>query len=350
MPKAACARAINPTNPVNRSVLLILIHMMHCRAFALLSFLLVLHGCPGDKPINLRYKAIGSTPETLAVYEGWFGERRHLDVGYSSHDPSVLNRQIREAKQIGLTGFVVDWYADRDPFINQTYGLMQKLAEKNDFRVAMMYDEANSEVGATDQVIADLNSFHETYLSPNSPGVSAYLTYDGRPLIFIFPRGHSTDWNKVRADVNKWNPAPLLINENLPGRYVNDFDGYYVWVRAKARGASDGLWGQQHLTTFYRTMATRYPDKMIVGGTWPGFDDSKASWGLNRYINGRCGQTFRDTFNYWKGFFPKDQVIPFLLIETWNDYEEGTAIENGVPTCGASPGDQAPTNSGEPNR
>jgi hypothetical protein len=25
--------------------------------------------------------------------------------------------------------------------------------------------------------------------------------------------------------------------------------------------------------------------------------------------------------------------MPFLLIATWNDYEEGTAIENGVARC-----------------
>jgi hypothetical protein len=26
--------------------------------------------------------------------------------------------------------------------------------------------------------------------------------------------------------------------------------------------------------------------------------------------------------------------MPFLLIETWNDYEEGTAVEKGIQGCG----------------
>ena len=63
------------------------------------------------------------------------------------------------------------------------------------------------------------------------------------------------------------------------------------------------------------------------------FDDSKASWGLNRHISARCGQTFTDTFNFWRKEFPADDPIPFVMIETWNDYEEGTAIEHGIPTC-----------------
>jgi hypothetical protein len=29
-------------------------------------------------------------PQVLAVYEGWFGDRDHIDVGYSSHDVVVL--------------------------------------------------------------------------------------------------------------------------------------------------------------------------------------------------------------------------------------------------------------------
>jgi hypothetical protein len=42
---------------------------------------------------------------------------------------------------------------------------------KNTFKVAMMYDEADEEEGATDQAIADLTMFHDTYLSSTSSGI-----------------------------------------------------------------------------------------------------------------------------------------------------------------------------------
>ena len=319
---------------------------MYRRLCAVSFFLFLLHGCwSNHKPVNLKYKATGASPETLAVYEGWFGGPNHISVGYSSHDPAELTRQMQQARQMGISGFVVDWYADRDPFINQTYALMQKLAAKNGFRVAMMYDEANPEVGATDEVVADLTHFHDTYLSPGSPGVSAYLTYEGRPVIFVFPHGTGTDWSKVRAAVNKWNPAPLLIDENLPGKFAQDFDGFYPWINPGPNGwsANGSNWGKQYLADFYQTMAYKYPDKIIVGGAWAGFDDSKASWGLNRHIAARCGQTYHDTFNLWKKYFPAHQVIPFVLVETWNDYEEGSAIEKGIPACGSSPPAQTAT-------
>ncbi len=73
--------------------------------------------------------------------------------------------------------------------------------------------------------------------------------------------------------------------------------------------------------------------KVIVGGIWPGFNDTKASWSLNRHMNRRCGQTFEDTLKVFHHFDDPEHPMPFLLIATWNDYEEGTQIETGVSDC-----------------
>ena len=299
------------------------------------------HGCtPAGSPssMQLKYKATGKSPEVLAVYEAWFGHPSHIKIDYVSNDPAVIRKQIHEAKAMGISGFVVDWYGDREPFIDQSYSRMQALAGKNKFHVAMMYDEAQAESGVTDEAIADFTMFHDTYLSANAAGRDAYLTYEGRPVIFIFPTGGHTDWDKVRAVVNKWDHPPLLIDENLPGKYADAFDGFYAWVNPGPKGWSpDGSnWGEEYLRNFYETMRSKYTDKIIVGGAWSQFNDSRASWGLNRHIDARCGQTYQDTLHDWKQYFPGNNVIPFMLIATWNDYEEGTAIEHGIPTCSAS--------------
>lgn len=312
---------------------------------ALLFLLSLLQGCPGSQTppaVHLKYRATGKSPEVLALYEAWFGHPRHISaasVGYSSHDPAVIRRQIDEAAARGISAFVVDWYGDREPFIDQSYALVQTIAAKRKFHVAMMYDETNQEDGATDEAIADFTMFHDTYLSPKAAGHEAYLTYEDRPVIFIFPTSGHTDWDKVRAVVNKWDRPPLLIDENVPTQYADALDGFYAWVSPGPKGwAADGSnWGEQYLSDFYQTMVAKYQDKLIVGGAWPGFDDSRAAWGTNRHMSARCGQTFQDTFNFWRKYFPADQPIPFMMIETWNDYEEGTATEPGIPTCGNAP-------------
>ncbi len=317
--------------------------MFNYASTAFLFLLLLPHGCsdPGPSPkVNLRYKAVGPVPEVVALYEAWFGHPKHISTGYSTQDPTVIAKQIHEAQAMGISAFVVDWYGDREPFIDRSYAIMQATAASKKFHLAMMYDETDQEDGATDETLADFTMFHDTYLSSKSPGNQAYLTYQGKPVIFVFPKGGHTDWSKVRTLVNKWPVPPFLIYENLPGPYADAFDGFYAWVSPGSKGwAPDGSnWGEEYLSEFYQTMQSKYSDKIIVGGAWASFNDSKASWGLNRHIASRCGQTYTDTFNFWHRYFASDNVPPFLMIETWNDHEEGTAIEDGLPSCKA--GDQ----------
>jgi hypothetical protein len=279
----------------------------------------------------------GPPSKVLAVYEPWFGHPRHIDVGYSSQDPVVIRKQIIQAKSLGISGFVVDWYGDREPFLDKSYALVQSAAAEQSFSVAMMYDETNKDVGpATDDALVAFDEFHQKYLAPGARGRQAYLYYKGRPVIFIFPKGGHTDWNRVRAETNKWDPPPLLIYEYRQTPYAVAFDGFYAWINPGPRGwAPDGSnWGEDYLKNFYQTMATKYPDKIAVGAAWPGFDDRKASWGLGRYMSRRCGQTLADTMKLQRQYSTVEHLQPFMLIATWNDYEEGSAIERGADQCG----------------
>jgi hypothetical protein len=305
-----------------------------------LVFVLLLQGCTHSglrQTLRTGVPAPDASPQLLAVYEPWFGHPRHISVGYSSQDPVVIRKQIDQAKALGISGFVVDWYGDREPFIDHSYALMQSIAAEKQFHVSMMYDETDYESAqATDDALESFKKFNETYLSPNAPGHQAYLTYNDRPVIFIFPKGGHTDWNRVREATNTWNPVPLLIYENRSTAFAAAFDGFYAWVNPGKKGwAADGSnWGEDYLRDFYRTMQSKYPDKIAVGAAWAGFDDSKASWSLNRHMSQRCGDTFSDTMKLWRQYYPPDRPLPFLVIATWNDYEEGTAIERGLAKCG----------------
>ncbi len=52
-------------------------------------------------------------------------------------------------------------------------------------------------------------------------------------------------------------------------------------------------------------------------------------------MQSRCGQTLDDTLQLYNQYFDAANPLPFVMIETWNDYEEGTAIERvGSARCG----------------
>jgi hypothetical protein len=283
--------------------------------------------------------APNSWPQILAAYQPWFGEKNHANVGYSSNDPVALQKQITEAKNLGIVGFVVNWYGPGKNFEDGNYALLQNLAAKNDFKTAIQYDEAVDSPGSTtDAVVNDLRYAYDRYIGPQGgPSREAYLRYNGRPLIFIFPKNSGTDWKQVRQAVESWpdEDRPLLVTQAYGGNHADAFDGFYAWVGPGSEGwARDGSnWGGRYLENFYQTMTSKYPDKIAVGAAWPGFDDSHAPWSQNRHISPRCGKTFEDTLRMFRAYYSDSRPLPFLMIDTWNDYEEGTAIEKGLPKC-----------------
>jgi hypothetical protein len=279
---------------------------------------------------HLNLPGAPDSPQVLAVYMPWFGDRNHIDVGYSSQDATVLQRQIQEARSMGVTAFVVDWYGDRDPFLDRSFALLQQAAKDNHFHVALMYDETEDDNGeATEDAIRALRRAYAEYIGPSAPHGETYLTYNGRPLIFVFPKQGHTHWDSVRKQLNTWGQPPLLIyKDQPPAEFDKDFDGSYPWVHpGKSGWSADGSdWGKDYLDGFYDSMKKR-PGKIAVGAAWPAFDDSRAPWGLNRHIDGRCGRTLEDTLDLSLRFRDSGNALPFLLLETWNDYEEGTALE-----------------------
>ena len=204
----------------------------------------------------------------------------------------------------------------------------------------MMYDETDEESEqATDDALNSFTMFHDTYLSPDAPGHQAYLTYNERPVIFIFPKGGHTDWNRVREATDRWNPAPLLIYEDRPTSFAAAFDGFYAWINPGKKGwAADGsrlgrtlparLLSQNAVEISRTRLLSERPGRVLMTARPPG--------ALIDTCRSACGETFADTMKLWRQYSPPDQPLPFLLIATWNDYEEGTAIERGIPNCGSS--------------
>ncbi|MGA9134903.1 MAG: hypothetical protein WB384_23110, partial [Candidatus Sulfotelmatobacter sp.] len=158
-------------------------------------------GCttPGAHHIlQQNAQAPGLSPKLLAVYMPWFGDHTHMDVGYSSQDPGVLRKQIQQARHMGISAFLVDWYGENNPYSDHNFALLQQIASESHFQVALLYNEAQDDTDATDDAIAAVDEAYKNYIGPAARFRDAYLTYNGRPMVFIFPKGGHVDWNRVR--------------------------------------------------------------------------------------------------------------------------------------------------------
>lgn len=279
---------------------------------------------------NLLYN--GSTTNIYAHFMGWFGQSNHMDVGYTSSDPTQVHKQVTDALSRGIAGFILDWYGPNNSMPNNTaFALMNEAQQQGGaFVFAVMEDggalrtcSATAGCDLTQQMISDL-----TYAWNNFEQSTAYMQTNGRPVVpFFDPDRYGTlDWATIRASV----PGnPLFIFRNASGFTHAESDGSFSWVGGNFTTHYPDL---SYLDNFYST-SLQYPTEHAFGSAYQGFNDTLASWGQNRIIYQQCGQTWLQTWaEAGKTFNTSTQLENFQAV-TWNDYEEGTEFESGIDNC-----------------
>jgi hypothetical protein len=271
----------------------------------------------------------GATTRVYAHLMPWWGDPRHIDAGYNSHDPEQIRRQIEDMISRGIDGVIIDWYGFRDLFTNETALRFVKEVERHPgFTFAIMVDKGAIKLSSCEgcspqQALSEQMRYAErTFRSSQS-----YLRVDGRPVITNFDIDHhfpGIEWQRAIADLAS---PPALIFEDADGFSHPLSSGSYAWVRPSTNDL-----GMGYLNKFYEA-GLAHRQLLTIGAAYKGFDDRMASWGLNRVMKQDCGQTWLKTFARANDHFGPSRQLDALQLVTWNDYEEGTEIESGVDNC-----------------
>ncbi len=271
----------------------------------------------------------GNTTKLYVHFMGWFGNSNHANVGYSSIDPAQVHRQVSDMKSRGFSGAILDWYGPGS-YSDTVAGLLRTEAVSQAWQFAITEDVgsvssyANGNIcDATQKAINDLNYVASTY-----EGSSAYLRVNGRPVIFFFGlEAYYVDWARVRAQVSG---DPLFLFRNSGGVTDPNSDGGFAWQTTNLSNPYDMSLG--YLDTYYST-AVAHPSRISFGSGYPGFNDTDASWTGNRVQHRQCGGTWLASVAEANKYYSTSNQFPFSQVVTWNDYEEGTAIEPGIDNC-----------------
>jgi hypothetical protein len=270
---------------------------------------------------NLLYS--GTTSKVYAHLMPWFGNSSHQNVGYTSWSAAQVALQVNDMISRGINGMVIDWYGPNNVNLNTaTQLIFQEAVKHPGFEVAVMLDAGGVSGDPTTSVVAALN-----YIQANYQTSSAYMRKGGRPVDpFFGVESLAVNWATVQASVGG---NPIYVFENSSGFTLTPSDGAFAWV-----GAFDSPddWGQSYLASFY-SAALSHPTEHTFASTKKGFNDSMASWGLNRVINQNCGSTWMNTFKEINNYYNQTTQLESLQLVTWNDYEEGTEIETGIDNC-----------------
>lgn len=273
---------------------------------------------------------------TTAIYSHlllWFGPSNHIQVGYRSDDFNQIKRQVDDHISRGLAGAIIDWYGTSHTVDTTATLYLKQYAESlpgYPFKFALMEDKGAllgcahvSGCDITAQLISDL-----TYIVDTFAGSPAYIKHDGRPVILFFGlEAYTIDWERVKAGV----PGnPVFIFENAGGFSQTASDGGFGWVQINTGNSND--WMQGYLDYFY-SYAHNFPQQHTFGAVYKGFNDTMASWSQNRIMSQQCGQVWLNTWNEVAQHYSASNQLEAMQLVTWNDYEEGTAIEPGIENC-----------------
>ena len=69
----------------------------------------------------------------------------------------------------------------------------------------------------------------------------------------------------------------------------------------------------------------------MMGAAFKGFDDYEAGWATDRVLTQGFGTTWLNSIAEPKTITGAN--LSYMMIETWDDYEEGTETETGISNC-----------------
>ena len=269
----------------------------------------------------------GATTKVLAQLLLWFGDPRHMNVGYNSDDTNQVKRQIDDMVSRGIDGVIVDWYGPNNSIDDAAQMVMHEAEKHPGFSFSIMIDAGAigwnfCDGRSAQQVLVNLLQYVEKTYFPSG----SYLNIGGQQIVtnFNVDSQYAVDWGQANGQLKT--PPRFLFQDNTGFSHAMS-DGSYSWVMPWAND-----YGIGYLNNFYLT-GLAFRNLETMGAVYKGFNDQLASWSSNRRMDQQCGQTWLKTFSQINSIYNQGTQLPYLQLVTWNDYEEGTEIESGIDSC-----------------
>ena len=176
----------------------------------------------------------------IAHYFAWYDADRWGDCSisagdqplqtYNSDDPGTMARHVRMAKDAGIDGFALHWFAPGDR-TDANFATLLAQSQGQDFRSTVVFSRHFMPGASQQTVVAALR-----YLLNQYSGNSAFLRLAGKPVIVFTDMGRvplapgqspQDAWADIRGQVDP-SGATWWIAEGLDASFLSVFDGLYV--------------------------------------------------------------------------------------------------------------------------
>jgi len=206
----------------------------------------------------------------------------------------------------------------------QTFGRLRDINEDFSYTFSVSYDDQ----GMNNQTTAEskLAELRDLIL----PNTDNYQYRSDRPVIWIWNYGDYLTASEYQSAINNvfTESDPVILWNEIDASAELFASSFYPWVQGFSSDGSN--WGESYLNWYYSTIQGKSTLDFATGAVWPGFDERSCSWGVQeRWIDRQNGYVYNQTWNkidLYNGTLP----LEWVLVETWNDWNEGTVIEPGI--------------------
>lgn len=259
----------------------------------------------------------------LAYYYIWYDpstwRRAKIDTPlggtYTSDEPTVMRRQIRQAQSAGIDGFLVSWKDSST--LNGRLAKLVEVARELDFKLGIVYqglDFARLPL-PTSKVVTDLKNFASRYADD-----PVFDLLGGGPLVIVTGTGKFT-----REQIQEMVAVSPRLRVLASARSAEEYQGIEDLVAGNAY-----YWGAANPTKNWYAGRLAEMGEVVhqSGGLWiapaaPGFDARLV--GGTSVISRESGQTLRAELA--AAVASKPDAIGLI---SWNEYSENTHVEPSV--------------------
>jgi hypothetical protein len=270
---------------------------------------------------------VGLTPRlVLAFFFPWFGpnvwnQSQMSDFPiqpYSSDQPDVMDRQIREAQNAGIDGFISTW-TGQDQEVARNLPTLLQVAAKDNFKISVYFEIDN--IKQHGDVEAQLKSVIDTY--SDHP---AFLHWNGQPVFFFWrpdAYGDEHAWGQLRMRLDPQHKQIWSVDSGS-GASLDVFDGLHVFSSGKWNANTDVASVD---ASFRRTIddynKAHIAHRLWAAGVIPGWDESRDPGHPDKKVIPR-----QDGAVYEAGWCAAIASNPeWITITSYNEWFEGSQIE-----------------------
>ena len=285
-------------------------------------------------PVTVNYNK-----PVLAFYYMWYHSSDwcscHMsdlpNPEYVSSDDATIDRQVHQAANAGITGFISSWWGPGDNTDNNFAKLLihaTTLEQTTNFHFASsLYMESDAPLLNTQaKMISGLRFVQQHYIGNNH-----FFKWYGKPVLFFWnPLGNGrtlAEWSYIRSQIDP-NHNMIWSAEGVDMNLLNVFDGIHLF--------SAGYWGILHndmpqVDQGFRNQINSYnqahhTQKIWAAGVLPGYDDTRIPGRQGTYVVPRNnGATYQTSWHAAMSSAPD-----WITITTFNEWFEGAMIEPSI--------------------